>query len=1710
MKEGEEGEGVAATGAEMFHPVVQEWFATRFGAPTPPQAAGWPAIQRGENVLIVAPTGSGKTFAGFLVFIDRLLREREREKEREKEKQAATYGADGGVSESVPAPRDGTGIRVVYVSPLRALDNDIHRNLTPALTEISQLAAARLPGWRPLGAAVRTGDTPPAERRRQLNHPPDLLITTPESLFLLMASPRGRHILRTVEAVIVDELHALAANKRGAQLALTLEWLEWWTRKPLQRVGLSATQRPISRLATFLAGKRPVTVIDTGLRKGMKLAVDMPAPDPVAGRTPEGSIWPSIYRRVFQLIEGERQAGRSTLVFVNSRAQAERVTARLNLLASEVDPAAGRLAAAHHGSLSRNVREKVERNFQRGELPAVVATGSLELGIDIGLVDLVVQVESPHAVTRGLQRVGRAGHLFGARSRGMILAKTRMDLLEAAVVGEAILHADIEPIALPRAPLDVLAQQVAAMVACDDWKGEALYQLVKQAGPYLSLTRSAFHSVLRLLSGGFRHPLLTRLRPRLVWDEEADLLRGLPGARLLVLRGSGTIPDRGTYAVYTVADRRHLGELDEEFVYETRLGDVILLGTTACRVERIEKDRVLVEPLGDAQRTAPAPLVAGTGERLHLPRGPLVRLPFWRGEGLGRSTFLGLRVGRFLREVEEWIKERRGRGALAPGDEPAPGQQQSRLAAELTAWLKRRLPLTETAAAVLADHLLRQYERVGALPSDRCVLVEEFPDVNGDPLVVIHSPFGGPVNQAWRLALADALAERWGVEAEILATDDGLLLRLPDRLPDRWPDRLLDRLTAGRPDYLAGLVHLVGADEVESRIWRSLQGSALLGAAFRAAAGRALLLSRGRPGRRLPLWLQRLQAQDLWEATRHFADFPILLEAVREVFQEYLDVAALRAVLHGIRRGRIRVVPVVSRYPTPFTAGLLFNYAGAFIYDTDEPRAAALARPGMASLPGAAKPAEARHLTQMPREISWIQGTLALAGGDLRSVLDQEVLEELRAEMGQAGAGKASLASGCSGCEVTGTEPASDRVRKYALTRGPFTLDELVGALGAGSEVRAAVAKLVAAGELAAGCFRGAAVASGNGNGRATEYCHVDFLRVWERRSLARRRRQAVAVPFNRYLYFLLQRHLPAADGRLATALQPLLGLPFAWDSWCYRLLGVRLPERWGARSTASVSVAEWRQAREAAVIAELAELRRAGRLIWQVRGGPSASEPSVTFWPPPAAGEVFPPLDDSRDMRDLRSLDDDLDETEGAARSSAITELWQTLRRCGALFLYQLENAGRGRSAGGGGEVRSALAWLFLQGAVTSDSPRPLAFLPQVVALAQGGQPSESEPALRSESATEPEEEWPSPEVTMPLVGGRGRSPRARRAYREAKRRAREAVQRLMTSSAGVAETTGPVGAAGAAGAPGAGGAAGAAAGGFGRSIDPALDRALNDGRWWVLGPVNMDANLWLDQVLDLYGVVTPGVWAAFRRLVAEGGRPSLPDTGSRDTGPELSLPAWPAVYEELRRREWQGAVRRGRFVEELDDPQFMRAGDAGTLAATSEQDAARLLLVSAADPVNPYGLLLDWPGIVQTGDAEQPDDRPAPVRPGEAGQQVLPQLRREASVWLLFYLNEGQATLLLSYASRSGVLRVWREAWQPLPASWQVAAGRALRRLFYLEPVVASAGKLMVTKYEDVAPGLPAGQLLPIWGSPLERPLREAGFRSAPRGLVLYADEE
>ena len=1636
-----------------FHPLVEEWWKEHFAAPTPPQEQGWPAVQRGENVLIVAPTGSGKTLAGFLAFVDFLVKER-------------TGGKPSG-----------PGVRVVYVSPLRALDNDVHANLTPALSEINARAEKTIARWRPLRAAVRTGDTPAHERRRQARQPPDFLITTPESLFLLLASPRARSILRTVAAVIVDELHALAPNKRGAQLALALEWLEWWAGRPLQRVGLSATQRPLSRMAAFLGGDRPVTVVDTGLRKEMRLRVLLPAPD--LRSFPEGSVWPSLYRRLYGLIVGDaapdgrgeepgRRRPASTLVFVNSRAQAEKVTARLNEIASKSEKAAGVAfpAASHHGSLSRAVREQVEKEFKRGRIPVVVATGSLELGIDVGTVDLAVQVESPHSVTRGLQRIGRAGHLYGAESRGVILPKTRADLLEAAVTARAVLSGDIEPVRLPHAPLDVLAQTVAAMVALDDWRSEELYRLVRRAGPYRELTQQAFHTVLRLLAGEYRHPLLAgpgtspgtgRLRPRLLWDHASDMLHGLPGTRLLVARQGGTIPDRGTYGVYTVKDRRHLGELDEEFVYETRRGDVILLGTTACRVERLEKDRVLVEPLSEGVSRAGG-AYEGTGERLPVRGVPLVRLPFWRGEGVGRTSHLGLLIARFLRQVNRQLD---GQFNRARKGRTAGGGAEARAAAvqALAAGLKEQFPLDDEAASALAGYLVEEYHQLGCLPSDRCVVVEHFPDVNGDPLILIHAPFGRSFNRAWKLALGDALAERWGVEPQILASDDGLLLRLPAGIGPGFGGRSDDL-----PAFLISLVRAVGPEQVVGRVLRALKGSALLGAAFRAAAGRALLISRGGRGRRLPLWLQRLQAQDLLEATRHFPDFPVLVEAIREVTEEVLDLPLLRAVLYGISRGRVAVVPHVSRLPSPFAAGLLFDYAGAFVYEGDEPRRSGGEGTTSRTAGTYAGPAG-------PDEAGWLLATVALAGGDLRHRLDQEILAQLVAEL-EPPAPPAAVSDD----ETTGVDHR--RLAAYALTRGPFTLMEAAVDLagspdvvpGAGStgggeretalaRLRRAIDSLLATGELVAGRFRTTS--------SEEEYCQVDFLRQWLRRTLIARRRRVSTVPFGVYLAFLFRRHLPVAghhsepappysaalSRRLGEAIRALAGLPFSWETWVEKLL----PPRLGAGPGAEV------------ILEALAELTRSGRLFWQAAGN-EGDPPSIRFFTPgfPAirrgAVGTAPPAGEPD-----RPVPPGLPDEPGP--SGELVE--GVLRERGALFLHQIdaEVARRGYSLSRE-EVVAALVQLACQGRVTSDSPRLLPLLPLLAREAEHAGRSRLAPDAIEKAGARPE----SPAVPVVRLGGPGRPPRTRRLYREARRRARETVWRRMHPGAARR------------GSPGA-----------------ALSEAVADGRWWALDsstaaatvtpgeaavmimpggtaadPLEMVFWRWTETVLDLYHVLSPSIWNTWRRLASGGDQP------------DPSLPSWSELYSYLRRWEWQGRLWRGRFVEELDDPQFTGAAEAinpfeGTTASIGP---ARFFWLSARDPLNPYGRLANWPHH-QPLSAEswllwRLAGQPA-AGGGEAGS-------RRAAV--------GQAELLLLYSASSGLLQV-EPAFERLSAADRVEGCRQFTWLLTCEPLARRTHRLEVNSCQFS----PASPARPIWGTPVEQDLRAAGFRSSTRGLVLMA---
>ncbi|HTU23187.1 MAG TPA: DEAD/DEAH box helicase [Gemmataceae bacterium] len=841
----------------LFLPPVQRWFRTRLGEPTAPQRLGWPAIATGKNTLILAPTGSGKTLAAFLACLDALWRQ-----------------------PSLPR-----GVRVLYISPLKALNNDIHRNLQLPLEGVAQTATDMGLSLPLLEAAVRTGDTPAAERQRLIRRPPHILITTPESLHLLLTS-RGRETLRGITHCIVDEIHALCTNKRGVFLALLLERLQALQASGVAsapretpgfvRIGLSATQRPLEEVARYLGGSeldtdgswrpRPVTIVDAGLRKDLDLRVVSSVEQ--FGPLPEKSIWPSIYR----LIGDEIRQHRSTIVFANNRRAVERITAFLN----EDEE----IARAHHGSVALEVRQQTEAALKEGRLPAVVATASLELGIDMGTVDLVCQIESPGNVARALQRVGRAGHLVGQRSKGRLIPKTPMDLLEQAVLAREMAAGRVEEIRVPINCLDVLAQQLVACAAMDDWNVPDLYALVRRAYPYRDLSPHAFETTLEMISGRYRlvptQSVGTRglaaLHPRVSWDRGHNRLLALPGSQQMALVNGGTIPDTGQYAAYTSNGAR-IGELDEEFIYERRVGDTFLLGTNAWRLERIEADRVIVTPAEGA---------------------PAI-VPFWRGENTGRSYDLGRAIGAFLRELSEQL------------DQPG-----------CLDWLEREFFLDRNAARNVRYHVERQLRSAGSLPTDRTLLIEASRDQLGDWQVILLSPLGHRLHLSLRLALEAKFRERLGYQPQCLHHNDGILIRLTDT-----DEPVLDLFAGLTPENVEGLI----LDE--------LADSALFALRFRQNAARSLLLPRLQPGRRAPLWLQRLRGRDLLQVARRHADFPIVVETFRECLHDHLDVPRLQQLLADIQAGHNEIVTRRAETPSPFAAGLAFSFTAAFMYQYD-------------------------------------------------------------------------------------------------------------------------------------------------------------------------------------------------------------------------------------------------------------------------------------------------------------------------------------------------------------------------------------------------------------------------------------------------------------------------------------------------------------------------------------------------------------------------------------------------------------------------------------------------------------------------------------------------------------------------------------------------------------------------------------------------------
>ncbi|MFL9678121.1 DEAD/DEAH box helicase [Streptomyces sp. KL110A] len=1208
---------------EDFSPATRGWFTGAFTAPTAAQEGAWRAIGAGADVLVVAPTGSGKTLAAFLASLDRLA--------------------------SVPAPADPKKrCRVLYVSPLKALAVDVERNLRSPLTGIRQ-ESVRLGLPEPdVRVGIRSGDTPAAERRALATKPPDILITTPESLFLMLTSAT-REALAGVETVILDEVHAVAGTKRGAHLALTLERLDELLPRPARRIGLSATVRPVDEVARFLSPGRQVEIVQPPSGKEFDLSVVVPVEDMgELGGSPasEGkdggdkpSIWPHVEERIADLV----QAHRSTIVFANSRRLAERLCNRLNEIAyeratgqpapegappAEIMAQSGAakgapplLARAHHGSVSKEQRAQVEEDLKAGRLPAVVATSSLELGIDMGAVDLVVQVESPPSVASGLQRVGRAGHQVGAVSTGVVFPKYRGDLVQAAVVTERMRSGSIESLRIPANPLDVLAQQLVAMVSLDTWQVDDLLTVVRRAAPFASLPESAFTGVLDMLAGRYPSDAFAELRPRVVWDRVAGTVTGRPGAQRLAVTSGGTIPDRGLFGVFLAgADPKkgggRVGELDEEMVYESRVGDVFTLGTTSWRIEDITRDRVLVTP---------APGVPG-------------RLPFWKGDQLGRPLELGRAVGAFLREL----------GAL--------GGEDARLrliAAGLDSW----------AADNVLAYLKEQREACGHVPDDRTILVERFRDELGDWRVVVHSPFGAQVHAPWALALGARLAERYGMDAQVMHADDGIVLRLPDADlmgldmgldlldhepvdPGRHQDTAYDADQA--PVGAADTVFDKG--EVAQIVTDQVGGSALFASRFRECAARALLLPKRNPGKRTPLWQQRQRAAQLLQVASEFGSFPIVLEAVRECLQDVFDVPGLTELMGDIEARRVRLVEVTTPEPSPFARSLLFGYVAQFLYEGDSPlaerRAAALSLDSrlLAELLGQAELRELLDpevLAELERELQWLTEDRRIKDSegvaDLLRVLGPLTDPELAARGAEEGwvrelaRSRRAIAVRIAGTEhwaaiedagrlrdALGTalpvgvpeaftepvkDPLGDLLARYARTHGPFTSSQAATRFGLGTAVTdGALQRLAAAGRVVQGEF--------HPSGIGQEWCDAAVLRRLRRRSLAALRHELEPVPPAALATFLPQwQHLGGSSLRgidgLARAVEQLQGAPVPASA----LEKLVLPSRVRDYSPAMLD-----------------ELTTTGELVWAGAGSLPGKDGWVSLYLADAAPLLLPP----------------------------------------------------------------------------------------------------------------------------------------------------------------------------------------------------------------------------------------------------------------------------------------------------------------------------------------------------------------------------------------------------------------------------------------------------------------------------------------------------
>ncbi len=1470
-----------------FTPATRAWFTAAFTAPTPAQDHAWAAIGAGEHTLVIAPTGSGKTLAAFLHAIDQLFRS----------------GEPSSVPPSDPAPPKKRGTRVLYLSPIKALGADVQRNLQIPLQGVSAERERRGDPAVNLSVAIRTGDTTAAERARLVRRPPDILITTPESLFLMLTS-QARETLRDVHTVIIDEIHAVAGSKRGTHLALSLERLESLLAVPAQRIGLSATVRPVEEVARFLGGDRPVSVVHPPSQRALDVRIVVPVEDmadpppqpgaseasPSSGRL--GSIWPHVEASILDQV----LARRSTIVFANARGVAEKLTARLNELYAErlaqrptPPPAAEHhgsftggtaarsagaeplIARSHHGSVSKEQRREIEQALKSGELRCVVATSSLELGIDMGLVDLVIQVAAPPSVASALQRVGRASHQVGGISTGLVYPRTRRDLIDATVAVERMLAGDIEAIDPPRNPLDVLAQQTVAAAAMDTLQVEAWFACVRRAAPYRSLPRSAFDATLDMLAGRYPPDDFAGFRPRLVWNRDTGELSARPGSKQLAVTSGGTIPDRGMFSVMLPegeerAGSRRVGELDEEMVHESRVNDVITLGATSWRIEQITHDQVVV---------IPAP-------------GRSARLPFWRGEGVGRPAELGEAVGAFIGALEGAVGE----------DDVAPALR-ARLQAD---------GLADNAVANIVGLLGEQREATGLLPTDRTLVVERCRDESGDWRLMLHSPYGRRVHDPWALAMAARIRERWGIDPAVVASDDGIIARLPD--------------AAGR---LPGAeLFLFEPERLRSEVTRAVGGSALFAARFRECAARALLLPRRTPGRRSPLWQQRLRAGELLGIAQGYPEFPILIETARECLQDVYDLDALDGLMQRLADGRVAMAEVTTEVPSPFAANLLFGYVAEFMYGTDVPlaerRASVLSLDsgllgdllGQVDLGELLDPTvvdamgEALQRRAPDRRAKGKEGVADLlrelgpltAAALAARLIDAEPLPLLQALERERRAIRIPIAGvehwaaiedaarlrDALGVAVAAdlpdaflqpaADPLGELLARYARSHPPFTTADAAAAFGLGVAVAdAALTRLEMQGKLLKGAF-GVVRRQSEGAGAMPspvplarhEWVSEDVFRRLRVRSLQAARDATRPVPREAYALLVLERH-----GLIADAAQAARGMQTPARSALEGIDGVARVVELLAGVPLPASV--WEQQILPARVVDYApglldELLATGTVLWSGHGRIGEDDGLVALHLQELAAETLPALPPNAELSPLQA------------------GILQVLADGGAYFARQLAAAVRSQWEQAGtaspeitpDQLQSALWDLAWSGQVTTDLWAP----------------------LRALSGTRP----PRPRVT--------RTSRRSRGFRGFP----------MHDMPAVSEGSPP-------------GTASFAA--------PTLA-----GRWSLLQRETVSdtvrAVALAEGLLDRHGIVTRG--AAVAEGIAGG---------------------FPALQQVYRGMEDTGRVLRGRFVEGLGGAQFadrLLVDRLRGIAEALRPGAADIAVgLSAVDPANPFGTVLPWP---------------------------------------------------------------------------------------------------------------------------------------------------